>query len=448
MSNPRDKDSRRRLARILGLPESAPNDDFRSASSRLLGALRRRQHAPREASGSPPLDSRTDSRHTDGEGGDADRALTQEMAALTSSVERWTEADSRGPDGVSWVDRNSLAGALLGAAVVLALLIAYASGIRIVWQQDAGFAPPREEPARLMLVGRLPGATLRVLDADREELLVKTAAEGAIVELAPGRYALDVSREDCPDRWTRSVYFEAGATHRFEPLLCLGEGRVTIRSTVNGDRLMIDGFDVGATGAQPHTLSVGDHDIRIEKPGYAPYESRIRVGPDSDLQLRAEMITEKKRRQATHPGSPLPFETPDLTSRAQLEPEPFDLGNLRQEIAPRKPGNSRTRLLKRAGASGLPDGGSTAWHDRVSREIITRFDTDGSGLIDRLEESESISCPIWQEIEDDFNRGGLGLSMARYFGFDGSEWHQHALGFSRDMRSAAYAKMKECGLQA
>ena len=46
-----------------------------------------------------------------------------------------------------------------------------------------------------------------------------------------------------------------------------------------------------------------------------------------------------------------------------------------------------------------------------------------------------------------FERGGLGLSMARYFGFDGSEWHPNALGFARKLRSAAYAKMKECGLQ-
>ena len=71
-----------------------------------------------------------------------------------------------------------------------------------------------DRPARLMLVGELPGATLRVLDADREELFVKTEAQGAVLELAPSRYALEVSREDCPDRWTRSVYFEAGSTHR------------------------------------------------------------------------------------------------------------------------------------------------------------------------------------------------------------------------------------------
>jgi hypothetical protein len=36
--------------------------------------------------------------------------------------------------------------------------------------------------------------------------------------------------------------------------------------------------------------------------------------------------------------------------------------------------------------------------------------------------------------------------MARNYGFDGSEWIEGALGFSRSIRSAVYAKMLECGL--
>jgi hypothetical protein len=88
------------------------------------------------------------------------------------------------------------------------------------------------------------------------------------------------------------------------------------------------------------------------------------------------------------------------------------------------------------------------WHDRVSREFLARFDLDRSGEIDRLEESEAIPCPVWREVERDFDTGGLGLSMAHYFGFDGSEWHPKALGFARSLRSAVYEKMKECGLSA
>ena len=94
-----------------------------------------------------------------------------------------------------------------------------------------------------------------------------------------------------------------------------------------------------------------------------------------------------------------------------------------------------------------PRGGSTTWHDAVSGQLISRFDRDGSGRIDRVEESEAIPCEIWVELERDFDEGGLGLSMSRNYGFDGSEWIDGALGFSRDIRSAVYAKMLECGLK-
>jgi len=433
MPTDRHLDSRLRLARILGLPESAPDEDLRFAAARLLAVLRHRQQ------GAPASEDADDSE----ERRDADRALAEEIETLAASVER--VAGKGTIERRARVDRQTLAGALLGTAIMLAVLVAYANGFRII-RLDGGAVASLEEPATLILVGQLPGATLRVLDADREELFIKTSAEGAVVELTEGRYALEVSREDCPDRWTRSVYFEAGATHRFEPSLCMGSGQLTIRSNVKDDRLVIDGFDVGATSAEPHTLSVGDHDVRVEKTGFLPFESRVRIGPDSDLELRAELATAKKG-HGIGPGSPLALPTPLLSSKSLPTPEPFDLKDLKQEIAPRKVGSPRTRLLRREGAGGLPDGGSTAWHDRVSREIVTRFDGDDSGLIDRLEESEAISCPLWQEIEMDFERGGLGLSMARYYGFDGSEWHPGALGFARNMRSVAYEKMKECGLQ-
>jgi len=64
----------------------------------------------------------------------------------------------------------------------------------------------------------------------------------------------------------------------------------------------------------------------------------------------------------------------------------------------------------------------------------------------RVEESEAIPCEIWREIERDFDEGGLGLSLSRNYGFDGSEWIDGALGFSREIRSAVHARMQECGL--
>lgn len=124
---------------------------------------------------------------------------------------------------------------------------------------------------------------------------------------------------------------------------------------------------------------------------------------------------------------------------ASIELPPIDPGPL---DLPKRGG-----FLTREGLPDLPDGGSTAWHDRVAKQLRDRYDRDGSGEIDRLEESEAITCSVWREIERDFDQGRLGLSLAHYYGFDGSEWHPGALSVARAHRSAVYAKMRECGLQ-
>lgn len=446
----RDDLAREDLARILGLPASASDEALRDAAERLLGVLRRRRHALLHASAGADQDD-----GEPGAEGNAVRALSSEIESLERAAARyagWIPAGRRRRSMRSAErDRWSLVAAMLVVAGALAMMIAYASGLRVVSTDRPPLQAAHAVKAKLILLGELPGAVLRVLDADRAEVFAKLPAVGAVVELTEGRYAIEVSREDCPDTWTRSVYFEAGSVHRFEPRICEGEGRVTVRSNVTDDRLLIDGFDVGATGAEPRTLPVGDHEIRVEKKGYTPFEARIRVGLEDDLQLRAELRRERRGAPEASPSVSRELATPDLAGSALPVPEPFDLGDfrgeLRKELAPSNSRDTQTRLLARGAGDALPDGGSTAWHDRVSRELLTRFDRDGSGAIDQLEESEAIGCALWLEIERDFDRGGLGLSMVRYFGFDGSEWHPKALGFARGLRGAAYSKMKECGLQ-
>lgn len=432
MSEQDSRLARKRLVAVLGLPEAATDDDIREAGERLVALLRARL-----AAADPAETERWD-------------ALQDELAVLEQSVERFGRPSilALAPKGSEdRANRQRLAGALAGVALTLALLMAYAAGYRVVRLEGGGFAATLREPARLILSGSLPGATLRVLDPDREQIFAETEAEGAIVELPEGRYALEVSRPDCPDPWTRSVYFESGATLRFEPYVCVGEGRLVIRSNVSGDRLRIDGLDVGATGPEAHVLGVGDHEIAVSKTGYAPFEARVRIRPDEELVLRAEL--ESERASQGRAASPLPFDagTTSITPPATAAPEPFDLGALQKELAPPNGRAEASRVLEREGLGALPDGGTARWHERVSAEFLSRYDLDGSGRIDRVEESDAVTCPFWSEVERDFDRGGLGLSMARYYGFDGSEWHPGALGFTKGLRSAGYARMKECGLQ-
>jgi len=425
MADPSPALPRRQLSRVLGLSDDASRQQVEAALSRLLSRLFHR------------LSSARDTEAT---------ALRREIADLEMSSAYFLESPASKSSADAKRRRQMLLGALLGAALTLGLLTVYAAGFRIIRLESEG-----PEPARLILDGRLPGATLRVFDAEREELLLKVPAEGAQVELAPGRYFLDVRREDCPDDWTRSVGFEEGATHRFEPRLCLGEGQLTVRSNVSHDRLRIDGLDLGPTRERPHLLGVGDHEIRVEKPGYAAFLGKVRIRPGEELTLRAELIAESATENPI--GRPMPVEkiSPSDAPLTALRPEPSEPPNLLEGFAPevRDVGLSRRDLLERGIDSHLSTGGgSTRWHDRISAELLSRYDLDGSGQIDRLAESEAIPCQVWLEIERDFDGGGLGLSMVRYYGFDGSEWHPNALGFAQGHRSAVFEKMKECGLQS
>jgi hypothetical protein len=427
--------SKRRLARILGLRDDAPSRQIDATLPHLLTQLGKRLEVARAADSSD-----------DGEA----RRLQQEIAdlatsnaSIASSTERFHAAEDSTP-------RARPLGVLLGGGLVLCLSIAYATGYRIVHSTGDDIAARPTTPAVLILEGHLAGATLRVLDGDREELLFKMPADGARVELPAGRVALEVSRADCPDRWTRSVYFEEGSQHRFEPELCLGIGRLTIRSNVSQDRVRIDGLEVGSTSAQAHELGVGDHEIRVDKTGYEPFIGTVRIRPDEDIEIRAELLAGGTGGAPRGRPMPVTKQTPTSEPSSLSNSESFDFLDNRAPIATSDFGLETARLPPLEERPAYYSGaaaGSTRWHDRISADMIARYDRDASGQIDQLEESEAISCRVWRELERDFDEGGLGLSLVRYFGFDGSEWHPNALGFARAHRSAAFAKMKECGLQ-
>ncbi len=418
--------SRSRLTRVLGLPEDASRRLIEQTAPRLLTSLNRRLDRADEASAT---------------------ALRKEIADLETSSAYFCALPVAPIVGPRLIDRRALRAVLFGALLVfLLLLVAGLAGLRIIRLESGPEDIAVSMPAQLVLEGALPRATLRVFDADREELFVKTAAHGARVELDAGLYTLDVRREDCPDAWTHSVEFEEGETRRFEPLLCVGQGRLTVRSNVSSDRLRIDGLELGETTAKAHPLTVGDHEVRIDKPGFEPFVGRVRIRPDEALEIRAELVAVSGNPPPRGRPIPVTKRPPSQAPETAVAPLPFDRPNFLDD--PENP------LLELPTIRGLPGGdgtrspgGSTPWHDSVSAELVARYDLDGSGQIDGLPESEAIPCEVWRRIEREFDEGGLGLSMVRYYGFDGSEWHPNALGFTRAHRSAVFAKMKECGLR-
>lgn len=427
---------RDQLLRVLALPTEATNAEIQTASARLQGWLEaRRASLPPDAAGPRA-------------------ALDRELADLLESTACWTTPPAT-PAGAAPATRPRIPGpaaAAIASLALLALLLAWAAGFRVHRKPGLEPAPIYAAPAQLLLEGDLAGARLRIYDADRSELIDQREAAAARLELEPGRYAIEVSRADCPEPWTRSVFLEPDRLHRFAPEVCAGKGSLVVRSTPALGRLRIDELDVGQTGDRVHPLGVGDHRVRVDKAGFRPFEAQVRIAPGETVALAPDLVALAEGESA---GRPLPVArlAPSVAPPDARSIQGFSEAELKNDfkLPPlEKPSVGlprRSDFLDRDGLPAMPDGGSTAWHDRVAKDLRERFDRDGSGAIDRLEESEAIHCTIWREIEADFDRGGLGLSLAHYYGFDGSDWHPGALAVARAHRSAVYAKMRECGLQ-
>ncbi len=446
--------SRSRLERVLGVGARASTDELMRAGVRLLTALARRRDRARP---------------------DERAALEHEAEELLRSTLHWA-----GGPGVAPAGRGSGSGSpregtarrerlLFAALFLLILVVVVMAATRLVGSSPQ---PVAGESAVLLIESRPPDALLRIRDVESEELLARVPAEGVRIELAAGRFELEVSREDCPDGWTRVVELEAGETRRYEPTLCQGAGELVVRSNVSGDRVQIDSFDVGPTRAEPHVLGVGDHVVRVAKPGYQTFEARVRIRPDERHELRAELVPgaadagsspSPPRVAAGRPAPgdselPPPLErrrptAPPPTQATSYEPDPPEAAT---PFDPNVVKPEKIDPARAAGAEKLFDfaklegegrgGGSTTWHANVSKLIVSEFDRNGSGSIDTVAETESIPCELWRRLERDFDRGRLGLSMARLYGFDGSEWHPDALGFAREQRALAYERMIACGL--
>jgi len=65
--------------------------------------------------------------------------------------------------------------------------------------------------------------------------------------------------------------------------------QLTVRSNVSGDTVTIDGNPVGPTGPTAHQLAPGEHTIRVEKAGFEPFETTIRLAAGEQETVRARL---------------------------------------------------------------------------------------------------------------------------------------------------------------
>jgi hypothetical protein len=331
---------------------------------------------------------------------------------------------------------------IVGLAVCATLLsIVLGALLYRQWASDRS-TETEATPSLVTAHARPLGAVLQILSLPDEQLVMEGPADGTPIRVVPGQYRLNVSRPDCPDEWTREIALDAGDRRDFAPRICLGRGGLVVRSNVTGDRVQIDGLDVGTTSEAAHPLTVGDHQVTVQKSGHQLWSGRVRIQPNETLTLLAELEPEAgsapqvaaaapAAMQAAPPGQPPGGPTSG--------PEPDG----RMETSGPIPDNASMDGAIRTGP-----GGSKSWHDAIRDKLVYSYDRNGSHSLDTPDEINAIPCEEWKSIESAYETGGLSVNMTRLYGFDGSKAPANTLGVTEAMRPYAYERMRSCGLKA
>ena len=399
MADSRHDGRRFSLRSLLGLPNSAPGMQVRSEGSRLLGHIESRLAGAED------------------DGFAAARRL--EMQRLGAKLEAESVGQGRGWRGRwGWL----LAGFLLGAVSVAGWFLA-AQG------RPGPLQAGIDLPGELSVLAEPPHSIWSLFHLQDQHLLGEHPADGATWSFPAGRYRLRVRNPNCPDEWEQEIELPGGEPRRYAPELCQGQGEVVIESSPEDARLQIDGIDLGVAGPDAHVLRTGPHTIRVEKPGFTPWEGTLQVRADERLVVKAELA-------AAAGGSP---PAPEAAPTASPGPPPAPSSPALAQAADE---DASAQRRERTGK-----GGSKSWHDAVKHQLVGDYDRNGSLSLDLPAEISSIPCPVLQNVEASYETGGLTVDMIHLYGFDGSVAPTNTLGVTSSMRGYAYERMKACGLR-
>jgi hypothetical protein len=243
------------------------------------------------------------------------------------------------------------------------------------------------------------------------EVVAEGAADETVYWLSPGTYSLRVSHADCRDDWQQDLDLAGDEELDLEPELCGDTGWMVVRSNVADDQLSIDGEPVGPTGEMKRPVPPGEHEVRVEKKGYRAWAGIVEVEAGEVLGIRPRL---ERAEEAAKPR-------PRRTSPVAAPPDEQQLEKDRQNFE--------------------------GWHEEARQWLLARFDLDRSGSIDSVEELELVPCEQWLGLEQSYDQSNLGLSLTRFYGFDGNGWRPGALGVADEARDLAYERMRDCGLK-
>lgn len=120
-------------------------------------------------------------------------------------------------------------------------------------------------------------------------------AGGALVVLDPGTHLLTLSRKGFSDELVTRT-FKPGTQHKLALNLDELPAKVLVSSNQQRARVRIDLFDVGYAPVEVERPS-GMYTVVVEKPGFAAYETSVRVNPGEVADIKARLsptpITQK-----------------------------------------------------------------------------------------------------------------------------------------------------------
>ena len=298
------------------------------------------------------------------------------------------------------------------------------------------------ERARVVVHAEVADAALEIEDASDGSSVAAGPADERTWWVASGDYVLRVSHPDCREAWEQTLAAAAGGEYEFAPEICADTGWLIVQSNVDGARLEVDGQSVGGTGEGRHPLPAGEHEIRVEKDGYQPWEGLIELVAAQEMKLKPRLI-----RVAGKPKEPRKQEEREQTAEAEGQEQEQRVAAASAQAATAASASGGPRPARagelRAPAPDLDSG----WHHETRQWILARYDFDQSGNIDSVEELEAVPCDYWLSIERSYDASGLGVSLIRVYGFDGNGWKEDALGVGSEVRDLAFARMRSCGLR-
>jgi serine/threonine-protein kinase len=147
--------------------------------------------------------------------------------------------------------------------------------------------------------GSTPGAT-----SGRETADLSSGGPSSATDVAAARSRTETTdARDTPERTERPALRAAssGATAASSaPRRPTATGRLLVRSSPAGARVLLDGKDVGATPITLRTLALGSHTVRLTRGGYTPEERRITMSVSQPAQSVIVDLTPTRDRGASN----------------------------------------------------------------------------------------------------------------------------------------------------